>query len=236
MTCRSDDFLNWTDPVYLDYPNAPNEHLYTNAIQPYRRAPHMLLGFPTRYLANAQQQVEPVFMSSRDGLSFRRWKEPLIPVTAPQDRDGNRSNYMTWGLVQLPGDDKELSLYATEAYYTGPDSRVRRFTYRVDGFVSLRATAEGGELVTKPLKFSGNTLSINFTTATGGSVSVELQDAEGTPIKGFTKSDCQAIAGDAIEQPVSWIGGPDLSPLSGKPIRLRFLLAKADLYAFRFQQ
>ena len=33
-----DRLLNWTDPVYLDYGDAPQEHLYTNAIQPYFRA------------------------------------------------------------------------------------------------------------------------------------------------------------------------------------------------------
>ena len=59
-------------------------------------------------------------MTSRDGVLFRRWSEELIPITAPKDRDGNRSNYMTWGLLQLPGNDRELSVYATEAYYAGP--------------------------------------------------------------------------------------------------------------------
>ena len=72
-------------------------------------------------------------MTSRDGLHFNRWSEAVIPEDAPEDRKGNRSNYMTWGLLQLPGNDGEYSLYATEAYYTGPNSRVRRFTYPRDG-------------------------------------------------------------------------------------------------------
>ena len=55
---------------------------------------------------------------------------------------------MTWGMVQLPGNNREYSVYATEAYYTGPDSRVRRFVYRVDGFVSATADSSGGRLLT----------------------------------------------------------------------------------------
>src|SRR5690606_18993266 len=104
-----------TDPVFLEYPGAPKEHLYTNTIRRYSRAPHLFIGFPARFQPQSQQ-VEPVLMSSRDGRTFHRWTEPVIPFTAPEDRDGNRSNYMAWGLVQLPGAERELSVYATEAY------------------------------------------------------------------------------------------------------------------------
>ena len=233
MTCTSADFLQWTDPVHLQYTGAPKEHLYTNAIRPYERAPHLLIGFPTRFLPKTQQ-VEPTLMTSRDGRTFHRWPQALIPITAPEDRDGNRSNYMTWGLVQLPGNDKQYSIYATEAYYTGPDSRVRRFTYRVDGFVSVHAGAQGGELVTKLLVFSGGKLAVNFVTREGGSVRVELQDADGRPIDRFALADSTELRGDAIEQPVAWKGGADVRSLAGKPIRLRLELRNADLFSFRF--
>jgi hypothetical protein len=235
MTATSDDFLHWTEPVYLEYPGAPKEHLYTNAIQPYERAPHILLGFPTRFLPDRGQQVEPVFMTSRDGRTFRRWTEALIPVTAPEDRDGNRSNYMTWGMVKLPGVDDEYSVYATEAYYTGPDSRVRRFTYRVDGFVSVRASARGGELLTKPLTFEGKQLLVNFATGGGGSVNVEIQDAGGKPIPGFALADGKALSGDAIEATAAWTGGSDLGTLAGQAVRLRLELQDADVYSIRFR-
>jgi hypothetical protein len=233
MTCTSTDFLEWTDPVPLSYTGAPKEHLYTNAIRPYDRAPHILIGFPTRFLPKTQQ-VEPTFMTSRDGRTFRRWPEALIPITAPEDRDGNRSNYMTWGLVRLPHSDRELSVYATEAYYTGPDSRVRRFTYRVDGFVSVRASASGGRVVSKPLVFSGRKLVVNFAAKEQGSLRIELQDAEGKPIPGFTLADCVALDGDEIDKTVAWKGGADVGALAGKPVRLQFDLKSADLFSFRF--
>ena len=208
------------------------EHLYTNAIGLYARAPHLFLGFPTRFQPT-HQQVEPILMTSRDGLNFRRWPEPLIPITAPQDRDGNRSNYMTSGLLQLPGQDRELSVYATEAYYTGPGSRVRRFTFRTDGFASLHAGSDAGEMLTHPLRFHGNSLAVNFSTGAGGYVKIELQDAAGKPLPGYALSDCHPLLGDDIEQTVSWTGG-SVADLSSITVRLRFVMQEADLYSLKF--
>ncbi|MCR4416091.1 MAG: hypothetical protein NUV77_27055, partial [Thermoguttaceae bacterium] len=204
------------------------------ARRPYERAPHLLIGFPTRFHPERGEQVEPIFMSSRDGRTFRRFSEAVIPVTAPQDRTGNRSNYMTWGLVRLPGNPTEYSVYATEAYYRGPSSRVRRFTYRIDGFVSVQAATQG-ELVTKPLRFEGDRLVINYA-APQGRVRVEIQDADGKPLDGFRAADCAPLCGDAIDQVVAWSAGPEVGRLAGKPVRLRFEMENAQLYSLCFSR
>ena len=230
-TATSKDFLHWEHEADLEYPDAPAEHLYTNAILAYSRAPHLFIGFPTRFQPK-NQQVEPVFMTSRDGVHFRRWDEALIPITAPKDRDGNRSNYMTRGLLELPGNERELSVYATEAYYAGTGSRVRRFVYRTDGFVSARAGADGAALVTKPITFAGTRLSLNIVSK--GATRVELQDAEGKALPGFSSADCAPITADHIAHVVSWKGG-DLAKLAGKPVRVRFEMKDADLFSFQFQ-
>lgn len=233
MTCTSKDFVTWSKPVYLKISGAPREHLYTNAVLPYSRAPHLKIGFPTRYLPKGSQ-VAPTFMISRDGLNFLRYKQPVIPNSAPKDREGNRSNYMTWGLVQLPGKPDRYSVYATEAYYTGPNSRVRRFEYRVDGFVSAFADDDGGEVLTAPLKFDGKQLELNFRTARSGGIRVELQDEEGKPIEGFTLADCKPLRGDSIKKTVAWKSGSDVSRLAGKTIRVRYNLKNAHLYCMQF--
>lgn len=227
-TAVSADFLHWEEQADLVYGDAPQEHLYTNAVRPYARAPHLLIGFPTRYMPK-HQQVEPVLMTSRDGVHFRRWAEPLIPITAPKDRDGNRSNYLAIGMLELPGDPRHLSVYATEAYYRGPGSRLRRFVFRLDGFVS--ASAEKGELLTKPLRFDGTRLLLNIVSR--GRTRAELLDSEGRPVPGFALADCAPIVGDAIDRAVAWKGGR-LDRLAGKPVRLRVVLEQADLYAFQF--
>lgn len=228
-TATSKDFLKWENQADLRYGDAPAEHLYTNAVMPYFRAPHLFIGFPTRFQPK-HQQVEPVFMTSRDGVNFQRWPEELIPITAPKDRDGNRSNYMTRGLLSLPGNDRELSVYATEAYYAGPGSRVRRFVFRTDGFVSAHAAS--GTLTTKPFTFAGSRLSLNIISK--GATRVELQDADGRALPGFALADCTPITADAIDHTVTWKGG-DLAAHAGKPVRLRVELKDADLFAFQFR-
>jgi len=223
-TATSKDFIHWENQADLKYVDSPPEHLYTNAVMPYFRAPHLFVAFPTRFQAKTQQ-VEPVFMTSRDGVLFRRWAEELIPITAPKDRDGNRSNYMTHGLLQLPGNDRALSVYATEAYYAGPASRIRRFVFRTDGFVSVHASGTA-ELLTKPLRFTGKSLELNLK----GNVRVTILDADGKR----TLNDCEPITGDNIAHTVKWKRGNDVAALAGKSVRLRFELGNADLYSMKF--
>lgn len=219
-TATSKDFLAWESQADLRYSaGTPQEHLYTNAVQPYFRAPHLLVGFPTRYLPDDGQRVEPVFMASRDGVQFTRYAKAVIPEDAPEDRKGNRSNYMAWGMVHLPGKPDEISVYATEAYYGPVPGRVRRFVYRVDGFVSLRGT---GQVTTKPLTFSGTRLRLNH----DGRVRVELLDGAGDPVPGLATE----LDGDKIDAEVGW----ELAEWAGKPVRLRFTLEEADLYSMQF--
>jgi hypothetical protein len=235
MTGTSRDFVQWTDPVLLKYGDAPNEHLYTNAILPCPRAPHILIGFPTRYLPRKGSRVEPVFMASRDGLTFRRYPKALIPEDAPKDRGGNRSNYMAWGLVTLPGRDDEYSVYATEAYYTGPDSRLRRFVFRVDGFVSVHAGQPGGTFLTKSIEFDGKKLIFNFKTGAKGSIRCGLDDGAGKAIPGFSVDDCVALRGDDAGRAVTWKRGGDVSHLAGTAVRIRVQMMHADLFSFAFR-
>lgn len=93
----------------------------------------------------------------------------------------------------------------------------------------------GGELITKPLTFSGNRLTINFATSAAGGLRVELQTAEGQPLDGFALDDCPEIIGDRLEHTVSWKSGPDIGKLAGQAIRLRLELKDADLYSIQFK-
>ena len=103
MTATSPDLRAWSEPVALTYPGAPFEQLYTNNVEPYYRAPHLFVGFPARYverewspsiealpelehrrLRSAKSPrygtalTDSLFMSSRDGVSFRRWGEAFV--------------------------------------------------------------------------------------------------------------------------------------------------------------
>ncbi len=226
-TATSKDFIHWENEADLTYhEGTPTEHLYTNAIQKYFRAPHLFIGFPTRYEPKSQQ-VEPILMTSRDGTLFYRYADPVIPRSAPRDRNHNRSNYMVWGMFQLPGKPNEISVYGTENYYERTPGRVRRFAYRVDGFVALRGGAEGGQMTTRPLQFKGQQLLLNYVVNPGGTLTVEAFDKTGNVI-GKSKP----LSGDAVDAPISWSQKPDLS--TGN-IQLRFNVKNADVYSLRFK-
>ena len=122
-----------------------------------------------------------------------------------------------------------------QRHYGQPSTYIERLTLRIDGFVSVHAPYRGGEMVTKPLRFSGRTLVVNYATSAAGSLRVELQDEDGEPLPGFGLGDCQEVIGDEIERVVSWKGGEDLSALRGKTVRVRFVMKDADLYSIRFR-
>jgi hypothetical protein len=89
-----------------------------------------------------------------------------------------------------------------------------------------------GELITKPLMFPGSKLALNIVSR--GGTRVEVQDASGRPAPGFALKDCAPITGDSLDHRVSWKGG-GLFELAGGPVRLRFELNDADLFALQFQ-
>jgi hypothetical protein len=185
--------------------------------------------------------TDALFMASRDGVLFKRWEESFLPpgIERPGTWDyGNQ--YIGWQIVEtksaLAGAPPEMSLYATERYSTSDLGTVlRRYTLRLDGFVSVQAPMTGGELLTRPLRFAGHRLMLSFGTSVAGTVRVEIQDLSGHPYPGFALQDCAPIFGNTIDRTVTWKNGIDVGPLAGRPVRLRFSLHDADVYAFQFQ-
>ena len=184
--------------------------------------------------------TEGLLMASRDGVKFKRWNDAFLRPGIERPGTWHYGHqYIAWHAVEtasaLAGAPNELSLYAVENYWTGNSSEVRRYTLRLDGFVSVNAPMGGGEIVSKPLTFKGAKLVMNFATSAAGDIRVEIQDASGKPLPGFTLDDCPPIFGDSIERPVTWKNGGDVGSLAGKPVRLRFALKDADLFAVQFQ-
>ena len=239
----SPDFETWSPLEDIDTGDTPYEHLYTNECWPYDRAPGTYLMFPSRYVVH-HRMPDPdwydgsglndiVFMSSRDGVHFdRSFMEGFMRPGLDKRNWHERGIYFHHGIFQTS--PTELSMYVSENIKT-PGVHIRRYTLRPDGFVSVNAGYAGGELTTKPFTFKGNELELNYSTSAVGSVRVEVQDADGKAIPGFTLDDCPEMFADEIEGGVRWEGGSDLSPLAGKPVRLRFKLNDADIYAFKFK-
>lgn len=66
--------------------------------------------------------------------------------------------------------------------------------------------------------------------ATACSVTVQILDQNGKPLRGFTRKDCQLVSGDGLAVPVSWMNS--LSTLKGKTVRLEFFLKHSRLFEF----
>ncbi|MBQ3387801.1 MAG: hypothetical protein IJG60_01145 [Thermoguttaceae bacterium] len=238
---------------------------YTNQIFPYYRNKDIYIGFPARYTDRGEVPgtwnlpepefrkqrmtreprlgtavTDSIFIASRDGVHFSQSNDVFV---APGLRTAHNwfygDNYLAWSLIETPSltDDmpNELSIYATESYGTGGDSRLRRYTLRIDGFASLHAKSVSGTAATKPLVFEGRNLSLNVATSAAGELLVEIDHPDGTPIEGYAFSDCDVIFGDFLDREVSWNGKSDLGALAGQPVVLRFKMREADLYSLQFK-
>ncbi len=147
---------------------------------------------------------DAVFMTSRGGAVYdRTFMEALLMPGIGAENWTSRTNYPALNVV--PTGSTEMSLYVNQNYGQ-PTAHLRRYSLRLDGFASVRAGYNGGEIRTKPLIFQGSKLLLNFATSAAGSVKVELQSADGTPIPGFTLADCSELIGNDIERTVAFAG------------------------------
>jgi hypothetical protein len=222
----SPDFVHWSTPVPMR-PNVPGEHLYTSSTHPYFRAPHIYVALPTRFVPERGGITDILLMTSRGGAQYDRlFMEAFIRPGLDPERWGNRANYAVPSVV--PTGPGEMSIYLAPSG--------RRYVLRTDGFVSVHAGHAGGEMVTKPFTFTGSELAINYSTSAAGSIRVEIQSPAGEPLPGYGLGDCLALYGDEIGGVVQWRHDSDLRVLSGRPVRLRYLLQDADLYSMRFRE
>jgi hypothetical protein len=247
----SDDFLHWSEPVLMEYGDKPIEHLYTNQTHPYFRAPQIYVSlaarfFPGRRVLSAEEakkiQVDPqyfndtsdgIFQTTRGGNRYdRTFMEGFVRGRIGLEDWVSRTTYPALNVV--PTGDTEMSFYVNHNYGQ-PSAHVRRYSLRPDGFASVHAPYEGGEMRSRPLKFTGKELTMNFATSAAGGVKVEIQDAVGKPIPGHTLAEATEMIGNDLERAVRWKNGTDVSKLADQPIRLRFVMKDADLYSIRFQ-
>lgn len=227
----------WGQDVYFMFPThfrhfAPNRHPFVR--------PRVKGQWEDYGMLEVQLAV------SRDGV---KWSRPDrgTPYVAP----GLADEWDRWYTVMGPGLVRRGNYIYQYYYATGRlhDSALLRPEFektakqeggvgavrqRVDGFVSADADHKGGWLRTPPLVFRGSRLRLNVDTGSMGTVFVELQDATGQPIPGFTRAACEEIGGNFVNQCVYWKGSPDVSALAGRPVRLRIDLKRAKLYAFQF--
>ena len=217
------DFRHWSTPELLNV-NRNGEHLYVSQFTPYARAPHYYLGTPTRWFEDHHSATDIGLIFSRAGMPPVRpdigaWIRPgLNPV-----RWENRMNYLALGIFTLS--PEELTLY--------PAVDEGRYVLRTDGFVSLSAGLNGGEWLSRPLRYEGGMPEFNVSTSAGGFLQIELRREDNTPLPGFCFGDLPDYYGDEIAYRPAWKA--PLCLAKGEGFHLALRMKECDLYSFKFE-
>ncbi|HYB95519.1 MAG TPA: hypothetical protein VEC39_11125 [Vicinamibacterales bacterium] len=206
----------------------------------------VMLGLFTLYRGERQDREKPNDICvgfSRDGFHWTRdARDPFIPVS-------ERAGDWNWGNVQSAGGGCVIVGDTLHFYVSGRkgvtgtnlpgECTTGLATLRRDGFASITdqfpagaarpVSRSRGALVTRVLRSSGGHLFVNANIR--GSLKVEVLDRAGQPLKPFTVDRCVPVTGDGTRLGVEWTGS-SLATIAGQPIRLRFVLDRAHLFAF----
>ena len=169
---------------------------------------------------------------SRDGETWQR-DHQSDALLSPNPTVGAWDHAIAWvGSTVAVGD--ELYLYYSgyrwgHKYRRSLDRQIGLVKMKRDRFVARHAGPEGGTLTTPLVSLRGAALTLNIDAA-AGEARVEVLDAAGQPIPGLTLADCRPITGDALAAPVVW-ASKSLADVAGQPVRLRFALRNASLFA-----
>jgi hypothetical protein len=173
-----------------------------------------------------------VFMSSRDGQVWNRTDEAFMTPGPERQRNWVYGDcFPAVGLIETPGHPDgapaELSLYVYENHWARHPAELRRYTLRVDGFVSRNATYEPQRVVTRPFVYSGRALTVNFATSAAGYLRIRLCSNGKT----LTSHD---LFGDSLDARVAFKDG-EVASLAGTPVTMDIEMSDADIYSFAFE-
>ena len=184
--------------------------------------------------------VETQLAVSRDGRHWRRYPRPVYVGIGRHAGYNVVNAYIAHGMVRR-GDEIWQYYFGETQYHTAyrhdkAGRGVYRLVQRLDGFVSIDSPYDRDAIiVTNPLTFSGNRLTLNIDTDATGYAQVGLLDEHGTPVSGFSVDECVYINGDFIDTEVEWLKqGKDLSDLIGRTVRLVIRMRGSKLYAMQF--
>ena len=250
----SDDFINWSDPVPLNFLDDYEEYeIYTNCIFTYFNAPQYKIAFPTRYYDNREWSptfenltgkadrlgraitlpraaialTDTIFMCSTDDINWQRSPSAFLTPGIEQDK-----NWVYGDCFPARGSLMETTneLFGTKEMSFFDVSKLKnaliRYTMRVDGFASYSSQESKKVLTTKPFIFKGENLRLNVATSARGGVYVFLKTEEKT-------LESYEVLGDSIDKLVSFKNGK-VKELEGKEVVMSIEFVDADVYSFKF--
>ena len=252
----SQDMKNWTTarhvlvPDELDRSDKPGNKGYFFDRMSALKYGNQYLGFLAVQPRHADEKGHIELTSSSDGINWHR--SPLREPFIPPGKEGEWDAGHTWMLTNVVKAGHWMHLYyvgSSETWRTRFPANTKSIglaRIRCDRFVGQYADVNGGWLLSKEVKVTGNRLLVNISPEHRawnhqhhGYVKIELLDSSGgvyskQHLPGYGQDDCVRLGADEYAQIVSWKGNPDLSALKGKKIYIRFWLKSAYLFGFRF--
>lgn len=236
--CTSTDFRAWSDVgivMHAEVSDPPATELYGIGAFPYAG---QWLGLTQIHCSLPDVgMIDVAIAHSRDGVAWRRTSELALPCGGIGEWD--RFNQVTATAPVEIGDDLWI-YYCGRTYRHGeyrraehPDSgpicaAIGLATIRRDGWRSVGASFDGGEVITRPLALPDGELYLNAK-ATWGRIVVEVVETHGNRGDGMQSL---PVTGDGVRLAVRWPEGMALGSLAGRPIRLSFHLENALLYSW----
>jgi hypothetical protein len=228
MRSESADFVHWT-PATEVMRGDPVNQTYALTVFPYAG---VYLGF-VMVMNQQTDRVQCELAWSPDTVLWRR-----IDAGRPLIANAPHPGAYDWGCVYagsgpvVRGEEIQIFYGASDGPHTGWRAGCLAMATVARGrFAGYVAAEREGAVTTTPFRPEGPTLTVNAAAATG-EVRVEVLAADGSPLPGFSGAEAAVLRGDGLDQAVTWAAHADLASLGGRPIRLRFQLRAATVYAF----
>jgi len=213
-------------------PVIPYEHLFVGLLWVYHTDP--VVAANNKYLLG---KIDCQLAYSYNGWHFQRTlRTPFLPNGAP----GEHGSGCVYPYSLVPDGDA-LRIYSSASkgehgqMRMNPASRqgaILLHTLRRDGFVYLEPPGGTGELVTRLLLWDEGEPELNVSVP-HGEARVQVLDAKGVPLEGYTYEDCIPFRGDSTRWVPEWRDGRLLAALHDRIVRLGVRLTNGRLYAIR---
>lgn len=246
---ESRDGLTWTKPQWLlgpDEHDDPEHEFHTSPVFLHHGVYICLNQILNR---RAKGAIDIELMTSRDGLRWERpfRQTPFLRRSAAGEFD-SRSLFTNSTPILL---ENEIRFFYG-AYNQSPIGGVKSLpgersgvgvaAIPLDRFAGMRPTARSaqvtlkqplehvGQITLKPIELAAHQeLTLNAD-ASGGTVRVEILNADGFRMRGFTKDDAVPLVGDSLHHKVAW-RERRLEQLPPGPYLVRLHLERATVYA-----
>ena len=241
----------------VDADDPPLPGLDLNHISACRLGPGTWLGFPALFrkyppagLDRAGRETHRYFAQGNDGTwetqlaisrDGRTWHRPdRSPYLGPGLYGGPDGGINSLYGVGLVGRGDEVFQYGfgqsvTHGIFEPGERRgvgaIYRYAQPRDRFMAAVAGPRGGHLLSEPLTWPGGDLVLNCDCGGLGQLSVELRQADQTPLPGYTHADCDRVDLNPLAAVVTWRGQTTGALPAGQCVRLHLQLESARLHA-----